>query len=83
MTNEYRIEIVGGQFIVVDPWDEIVDRCSTEEAALEEIERCKQSDAKYETARLLVDNAVKAFMQLHGVDRDAAERAIRDAMGGA
>jgi hypothetical protein len=26
MSNEHRIEPVGGQFIVVDPWGEIVDR---------------------------------------------------------
>ncbi len=34
-------------------------------------------------AHLLVENAIKALMQLNGVDRDTAERAIRDIMGGA
>jgi hypothetical protein len=32
---------------------------------------------------LLMENAIKALMQLNGVDRDTAERAIRDVMGGA
>jgi hypothetical protein len=30
----------------------------------------------------LVENAVKALMLQNGVDRDTAERAIRDVMGG-
>jgi len=30
-----------------------------------------------------MENAIKALMQLNGVDRDTAERAIRDAMGSA
>ena len=34
-------------------------------------------------AHLLVENAIKVLMQLNGVDRDTAERAIRDVMGGA
>ncbi len=83
MSIEYKIETVGGQFIVVDPWDEIVDRYPTEDAARQDIERCKKEDAMYETAKLLVDIAVKAHMQMHGVDRETAERWIRDAMGGA
>jgi hypothetical protein len=34
-------------------------------------------------AQILVENAVKALMQLNDIDRDTAERAIRDVMGGA
>ena len=83
MSTEYRIEPVGGQFIVVDPWDEIVDRYPTEDAARQDIERCKKEDAMYETAKLLVDTAVRAHMQMHSVDHETAERWIRDAMGGA
>jgi hypothetical protein len=60
MTNEYRIEPVGSLFIVVDPWGEIVNRCSTEEAARQGIERCKKEDAMYEGAKTLLDIAVKA-----------------------
>ena len=83
MSNKYKIEPVGGQFIVVDPWGEIVDRYPSEEEARQNIERCKRGVAISDRAHLLVENAIKALMQLNGVDRDSAERAIRDVMGGA
>jgi hypothetical protein len=83
MSNEYKIEPVGGQFIVVDPWGEIVDRYPSEQEARQHIERCKREVAISDRAHLLVENAIKALMQLNGVDRDTAERAIRDVMGGA
>jgi hypothetical protein len=83
VSNGYKIEPVGGQFIVVDPWGEIVDRYPSEEVARQNIERCKREVAISDRAHLLVENAIKALMQLNGVDRDTAERAIRDAMGGA
>jgi hypothetical protein len=83
MDSDYRIEPVGCQFIVVDPWDEIVGRYTSEEEAQRNIERCKKEHAIAETASLLMENAIKALMQLNGVDRDTAERAIRDVMGGA
>ena len=88
MTGAYRIEPVGAQFIVVDPWGEIVDRYPSEEEARQNIERCKRERCKREVAisdkaHLLVENAIKVLMQLNGVDRDTAERAIRDVMGGA
>jgi hypothetical protein len=53
------------------------------EEAQQNIERFKKEHAVSETAHLLVENAIKALMQLNGVDRDTAERAIRDVMGGA
>jgi hypothetical protein len=83
MITEYRIEPVGGQFIVVDPWGEIVGRYTSEEEAQQNIERCKREDSISDNAHILVENAVKALMQLNGLDRDTAERAIRDVMGGA
>jgi hypothetical protein len=83
MDAEYRIEPVGSQFIVVDPWDEIVGRYSSAEEAQQNIERCKREDSIADNAHILVENAVKALMQLNGVDRDTAERAIRDVMGDA
>jgi hypothetical protein len=83
MSNGYKIEPVGGQFIVVDPWGEIVDRYPSEEEARQNIERCKREVAISDRAHLLVENAIKALMQLNGVDRDTAERAMRDVMGGA
>jgi hypothetical protein len=82
MSNEYKIEPVGGQFIVVDPWGEIVDRYPSEEEARQNIERCKREVAISDKAHLLVENAIKALMQLNGVDRETAERAIRGVMGG-
>jgi hypothetical protein len=83
MDTDYRIEPVGSQYIVVDPWDEIVGRYTSAEEAQQSIERCKKEHAISETAHLLMENAIKALMQLNGVDRDTAERAIRDVMGGA
>ena len=83
MDTNYRIESVGSQYIVVDPWDEIVGRYTSAEEAQQSIERCKKEHAISETAHLLMENAIKALMQLNGVDRDTAERAIRDVMGGA
>lgn len=59
MSSEYRVEQAGAQFTVIDPWDEQVDLYPTEEAAQRGIERCKKDDAMYETAKLLVDTAVK------------------------
>ncbi len=83
MDTEYRIEPVGSQYIVVDPWDEIVGRYTSAEEAQQIIERFEKEHAVSETAHLLMENAIKALMQLNGVDRDTAERAIRDAMGSA
>jgi hypothetical protein len=68
------------QFTVVDPWGEqLVDVFPTEEAAKQDIERCKKEDAMYETAQLLVDISVKTLMQMHGVDRQTALYWIRSA----
>jgi hypothetical protein len=60
-----------------------VDRYPSEEEARQNIEWCKREVAISERAHLLVENAIKALMQLTGVDRETAERAIRDVMGGA
>ncbi len=76
MSPEYRVEIVGRQFIVVDPSDEIVGRYTSQEEAQQTIEERKKEDEGWETARLLVKNAIKAYMQMHGVDHDTARRAI-------
>jgi hypothetical protein len=73
MTNEYCIEPAGPAFIVIDPWGEqLVDTYPTEEASKQDIERCKREDAMYETAKQLVDTAIKAHMKMHGVDRVTA-----------
>jgi hypothetical protein len=80
MNTEYRIEPAGTYFIVVDPAGEIVNRYTTEDAALQDIGRCKKEDAMYETAKQLVDIAIKAHMQVFGVDRETARYWISSAM---
>jgi hypothetical protein len=76
MSPEYRVEIVGRQFIVVDPSNEIVGRYTSQEEAQQTIEECRKEDEGWETARLLVRNAIKAYMQMHSVDHDTARHAI-------
>jgi hypothetical protein len=43
------------------------------------IERCKKEDQMYETAKQLMDMAIKAHMQVFGVDRETARYWIRSA----
>ena len=83
MNNDYRIKSDGPEFTVIDPWGERVDVYSTEDAARQDIERCKKEDAMWETAKLLVDAAIKAHMQIHDVDRETSSYWINSALGGA
>jgi hypothetical protein len=53
MNAECRIESVGTQFIVVNPWGENVGSFRTKEAAQEDIERCQKKDAMWRSARVL------------------------------
>jgi hypothetical protein len=80
MTNDYRIESVGSAFIVIDDLGEPVGRYPTEDAARQDIERCKREDRMYETAKQLVDTAIKAHMQMFGVDRETASYWVNSAM---
>jgi predicted nucleic acid-binding protein len=82
MTAEYRIHQAGTQFTVVDPWGERVNFYPTKEAAEQDIERCKKEDSMWETEKYLVDEAVKAHMQIHGVDRATSRYWIDSAIGG-
>jgi hypothetical protein len=72
MTTEYRIEPDGAEFILIDNEGETVGVYPAIEAAKQVIERCKKDDAMWETAKLLLDTAIKANMQMHGVDRETA-----------
>jgi len=72
MSHEYRIQPAGPSFIVIDPWGEQVSTYPTEESAQQDIERCKGEEKMYETAKQLVDAAVTAHVQMHGVDRETA-----------
>ncbi len=83
MSDEYRMEPAGDAFIVIDPWGErLVDVFPTEEAAKEEIERCKREDALFETASLLVEISEEVLMQKFGVDRKTAQYWVSSATGG-
>jgi hypothetical protein len=55
---------------VIDPWGEQVDKCPTEEAGRQDIERCVKEDRMYETAKQLLDTATKAHMEMFDVDRE-------------
>lgn len=80
MTNEYRLEPAGNQFTVIDDLGEQVGTYPTEEAAKQDIERCKREDGMYETAKQLVDIAIKAHMERFGVDRETARYWVSSAM---
>jgi hypothetical protein len=81
MKNDYRIEPAGNQFTVIDPWGEqLVNTYPTEQAAQQDIERCKREDAMYETAKQLVDTTIKAHMERFGVDRETARYWVSSAM---
>jgi len=82
MSTEYRIEPAGNQFSVIDLWGEQVDSYPTEDAARQDIERCKKKDTMRETAKLLVDAAIKAHMQMHDVDRETARYGVFGAARG-
>jgi hypothetical protein len=83
VSNDYRIKPVGGAFMVIDPWGEqLVDVYSSEDTAQRDIERCKKEDAMYETAKQLVDIAIKTHMQMFGVDYETARYWVCSAMGG-
>ena len=79
MINEYRIEPVGSRFAVIDPWGERVGTYPTGEVAKQDIERCKKEDRMYETAKQLMDTAIKAHMQMFEIDRETAQYWIRSA----
>ena len=79
MSAEYRIESAGSQFTVIDAAGDQVGIYPTEEAARQAVERRRKQDAMLETAKLLLDTAVKGLMEIHGVDRDTALYWIRSA----
>jgi hypothetical protein len=81
MSTGYRIQPCENGFLVIDPWGEqLVNTYPTEDAARQDIERCKKEEAMWETAKLLVDAAIKAHMQLHDVDRETARYHVFSAL---
>ena len=72
MSTEYSMKPAGTKFVVIDPWGEQVNAYPTEEAARQDIERCRKEDAMYEGAKMLVDIAIKTHMERFGVGRETA-----------
>ena len=79
MSTEYRIVAAGSQFTALDAAGVHVGIYPSEEAAGQGVERRRKQDAMLETAKLLLDTAAKAHMQIHGVDRETALYWIRSA----
>ena len=79
MNAGYRIEPTAGKFTVFGRYDENVAVHSTREDAEEEVKRCLQEDARSEMAKILVDTAIKSFMDMFGVDREVARESISHA----
>ena len=79
MTKEFKIESDGVEFIVIDDTGETVGVYPTQDAVEQEIERCKKDDATWESAKLLVDTAIKAHTEKHEIDRGTAQYWIRSA----
>jgi hypothetical protein len=82
MSTDYRIEPAGTEFTVIDPWGEPLDRYLTEDAARQDIERCVKEHVMWETAKLLVGNAIKTHTEMHNVDRETSSYWIDSALGG-
>jgi hypothetical protein len=80
MAADYRTEVIEDQFMVIDPWEGVVGIYPTQEAANQDIARCKKKDdAMWEMAKLFVDIAAKTIMRMHRVDRETALRLLKDA----
>ena len=79
MNAGYRIEPTADKFTVFGPYNEDVAVHSTREEADQEIKRCLAEDARAEMARILVDSAIKSYMDMFRVDRDTARAEISHA----
>lgn len=75
MKTEYSIQVYGSQFILVAPCGERVGIYPTEEAARQDIEHFRK-ESMSQTAKILVENVIRAQMQLHGVDFETAKRSL-------
>ncbi len=72
MNAGYRIEPTADKFTVFGPYNEDVAVHSTREEAEQEIKRCLEEDKRSEMARILIDTALKSYMDMFGVDRETA-----------
>jgi hypothetical protein len=80
MATKYRTEPAGSAFVVIDDAGEQMGTYPTENLAKQDIERCLKEDAMYETAKQLVDFAIKTHMQMFRVDRAVSRYWIGSAM---
>jgi hypothetical protein len=79
MADEYRIRLVGSQFEIIDDAGDRVGAFRTEREAKHEIDVLVSDDAMWKSARLLVQAAVSAFMNMRHVDSRTAQHWIREA----
>jgi hypothetical protein len=79
MNAGYRIQQTSDKFIVFGPYNEDVAVHATREEAEAEIKHCLEEDARSEMARILVDTAIKSYMDMFGVDRETAREEISHA----
>ena len=77
--NAYRIEPTADKFTVFGPHNEDVAVHPTREDAEDEIKRCLEEDARAEMAKILVDTAIKSYIDMYGVDRQTARAEISHA----
>lgn len=77
----YHIEHRGRVFIVIDPLGERLDPdYLTIEQAQQGMERHMRDDAMYESAKFLLDTAIKLHMEIHKVDRKTTKYWVTSAM---
>jgi hypothetical protein len=79
MTPKYRVVPDHSKFLVTDNGGEIIDVCNTVQDAKRRIAVYKKNDFMWDTARLLVNKAVKAHMKIHTVDHRTSRHWIREA----
>ena len=79
MNAGYRIEPTADKFTVFGPYNEDVAVHSTREKAEAEIKRCLEEDARSKMARILVDTAIKSYMDMFGTSRETARAEISHA----
>ena len=72
MRHEYRIEHIDQGFAVYDRWGVRIDVYKTEDDARKEVDEWKHEDDMRETAKHLVDIAVKTLMRVHNADSATA-----------
>jgi hypothetical protein len=68
MKHAYRIEQTDQGFAVYDRWGVQIDVYKTEDDARKEVDEWKYEEAMRETAKHLVDIAVKTLMRVHNAD---------------